>query len=489
MSFSGLLFLVLFLPAALALYWLVPRTARAQNAVLLLTSYAFIYSWGPKAFLVFLLTTAVNYALLSAARKRDEDSEPVHGRWILLVGVAYNLGQLLALKYAGFFADTVANLARVFGPGIDVPALSWVLPIGISFWTLQLTAYLVDVAYGRRVAPRNLLDFATFAAFFPQIVSGPIARGDLIDQMERPRSVAVTDFSRGAFEFGLGYVMKYLVASTLADVVNPVYADPGQYGLAAHWLALVSFAFQVFCDFAGYSLMALGLARFFGLQLIENFRYPFLARNISDFWKRWHISLTNLLFDYIYTPLVTGNGWMRGRLAAGLFVVLVVSGLWHGATWMFVLWGALHGAALAIAHRWDTFYRGLCRQDRVWVTRRKSATYAAVGWVLTQGWFLLSLIPFRAPDMNVATRFAAGLLGGGGTATIAVPSIATVFNLILCLLFVPLYHWAASEPGRQTFAWLARSPAALRGCAYGFVLVYLFLFQPVSDGAFLYAQF
>jgi alginate O-acetyltransferase complex protein AlgI len=283
--------------------------------------------------------------------------------------------------------------------------------------------------------------------------------------------------------------MKFLVASFLSGLVDDVYAAPQRFSAAAHWLALYAYTCQIFCDFAGYSLIALGLGECFGLRLVENFRFPFLAKNVSDFWKRWHISLTNFLFDYIYTPLVTGEGRLRGKLGAGLFIVLLVSGLWHGATWMFVLWGALHGLVLMGAHRWDEFYRSLCRKDRVWVQRRKSRAYAWGAWSLTQGWFMLSLIPFRSPNLEVALGFTRGLFGFGGEEGVTFGNVSTKLNMGVCLSFVVLYHLAGTEPGKRVMAALARVPAPVRGIAYGAVVVYLFLFKPLSEGAFIYAQF
>lgn len=490
MSFSSVLFLAVFLPATLALYWLLPRRRAVQNGVLLAASYLFFASWGPSALPVLLAATGVNYALLRALRARGADGLPSAARPVLVLGLGYNLGQLFLLKYLGFFAGTVEALAALGGGTLSLPAVHLLLPIGLSFWTLQLCAYLVDVAYGRRPPPESLLDYALFAAFFPQIVSGPIPRGELLDQMQQPRHPAAEAFARGGFAFLLGYTLKFLVAGTVSGVVDPVYAAPARYDAASHWLALYAYAMQIFGDFAGYSLMAIGLAECFGLRLMENFRFPFLARNISDFWKRWHISLTTLLFDYIYTPLVTGSGWMRGRLAAGLFVVLLVSGLWHGATWMFVLWGGLHGLALVVAHRWDEQYRGWCRKDRRWVARRKSRSYVLVAWALTQLWFLFSLIPFRAPDLATAGQFLAGLFGAGGGERVPLGvNISASLNMLVCLAFVVLYHAMATAPGQKLAGWLWRTPAPLRGVAYGLLVVYLFLFKPLSEGAFIYAQF
>lgn len=489
MSFSSPLFLALFFPLVWAVHWLGPRNARYQNGVLLFASYAFFYSWGPTALVLFLATTGINYGLLCALRRRGADGQPRFGGLVMWLGIAGNLGQLLFLKYLDFFTGSAQALARLLGTETALPVLSLLVPIGLSFWTLQLIAYLVDVAYGRRPPPDSALDYAVFVAFFPQIIAGPIARGDLLDQLQAARRADADQWARGAFEFLLGYVLCFLVGATLASVVDPVHAEPGAFDLASHWLALYAYTNQIFCDFAGYSLMALGLGRLFGLRLIENFRFPFLARNISDFWKRWHVSLTTFLFDYIYTPLVTGSGWMRGRLGPGLFVVLLLSGLWHGATWMFVLWGGLHGLVLMLAHRWDEFYRSLCRNDRAWVARRKSPTYMAAAWVLTQGWFMLSLIPFRAPDLDAAARFVSGLIGNAGPQSLAFGGIAEQLNLAVCLLLVPVYHLSATTAARDWVQRLVRMPAALRGAAYGTAVTYLFIMQPLADGTFVYANF
>lgn len=490
MSFANPLFLLIFFPAVLLLYWaLGPRTSW-QNMVLVVSGYLYFASWGPKALPVFVAAAFVNYAIMVGLRKRDDDGLPVRAVVLLPLGVIYNLGQLLLLKYLGFFEDTFSGLAHLMGVQADLPVVRLILPIGISFWTLQIVGILIDVAYGRREAPKSLLDFAAFVAFFPQILSGPIARADLLEQMQVPRRFSAHAFARGGFLFLLGYSMKFLVSATLGDWTQGVFSTPSQFDSSSHWLALFAYTMQIFCDFAGYSLIAQGLACFFGLSLVDNFRFPFLARNISDFWKRWHISLTNFLFDYVYTPLVTGSGLLRGRLAAGLFVVLLTSGLWHGATWMFVLWGALHGAVLAIAHRWDEFYRGLCRKDKIWVKRRKSVVYAFGAWFITQFWFMLSLVPFRMPSLDGVAQFASGLFGGGGVQHLVLgDSVSSKANMLLCLAFVGIYHLSATDRGGRVVAWFMRWPAPLRGFVYGLAIIYLFIFKPLSEGAFIYAQF
>jgi alginate O-acetyltransferase complex protein AlgI len=231
--------------------------------------------------------------------------------------------------------------------------------------------------------------------------------------------------------------------------------------------------------------MALGVGRLLGLELPSNFDYPFLSRSLPEFWRRWHITLNTWLFDYVYAPLTTGRGLMRGRVALAYVVVFLVSGLWHGAMWTFLAWGLLHGVGLAVHHRWDVWYKGLCRRDRAWVARRRAPAYTACAWLLTQGFFLLSLVPFRSASLATAGAFARGLFASAGAR-----SLGHGFAVLAaCALIVASYHLL--ELGRlsrlrERFFAL---PAPVRGVAYGLVIVFLLLFAPIGSGTFLYGQF
>jgi alginate O-acetyltransferase complex protein AlgI len=316
--------------------------------------------------------------------------------------------------------------------------------------------------------------------------------GELLPQYEAPRRLEAERVARGAAIFLLGFIKKAYFADYLGQyLVDPIFAAPARYSVAAHWMAMLAYAAQVFLDFSGYSEMAIGTGRLFGIELPVNFNYPFLSRSLVEMWRRWHITLNTFLFDYIYGPLTTGEGWMRGRLDLGFVVVFLISGIWHGANWTFVAWGLLHGVALVAHRRWDVFYRGLCRKDRAWVARRKSTGYAAAGWALTQLYFVLTIIPFRAPSLTAAGEFARGLWRSPGR--LFYPDGLTLalrpLHLLLCVGFMIGYHLLELERGRPVRARFFALPPFVRGLVYGVIVVLLVILVPESSSSFVYAQF
>ena len=487
MNPTGLTF-ALFLPVVLVLYWLVPRRAGAQNAVLLAASYVFYLSWSPEWLPLLLLATAIDWL---AGRLLDDGRLGQRQRSaVLLVSLISNIGALAWFKYRGFFAASFVALLESAGVSVSLPVISVVLPIGLSYYTLIKIGYVVDVYFGRVPACRSPLTFATFVAFFPQLLAGPITRaGQMLPQLAAPRAPTTAMCSRAASALLLGWFMKGYVADWIAPaVVDPVFATAGVAGAFSHWLALLGYAVQVFCDFAGYSLLAIGIGRLFGVELPPNFDRPFLSRSMPELWRRWHISLNTWLFDYLYGPMVTARGVLHGRIATNLVLVFALSGLWHGAQWTFVLWGVLHGLALAAHHWWDVWYRGKCRGDRRWVTARRSLPYGLAAWGLAQAWFLASLILFRAPDLGTARDFATGLLGAGSGPGLAFDEIMTL-NLIVAFGFVIWHHAEGWAPGARLRARFDDLPAPVRGFTFGLVIVWLLVFAPLARGTFIYAQF
>ena len=508
MNFQSVIFLCLFLPSALLAHWLSRRRAGAQNLVLALTGALFFWSWTPHLLPLFLLTLAVNFGSALALDRQGTGGAPGAGegtavagqgstapdpahaaaaatrrraRAILAAAVTYNLLQLFAFKYLGFATRSASGFLGALGISatLSLPALA--VPVGIGFWTLQLVGYLIDVFHGRIRACRSPLAFAAFGSFFPQLLAGPIARSDLLDQLAAPRAAKLEQIQTGAHRFFRGFVLRFLIAGSLGEgLVDPIFTGAGQMSPALHWLALAAYALQVFSDFAGYSEMAIGCALLFGVKLRENFDFPFLAGNLMELWKRWHMTLTNWLFDYIYSPLMTGSGRLRGRFDLGFLLTFLVSGLWHGAAWTFVLWGALQGLGLAVHRRFDEAYRGLCRRDRVWVARRKTRSYRGAAWIVTQGFFMLSLIPFRSSSMNQAGAYALGLFRGGG-ASLPVLGLLKTGNLFFCVALLVAWH---ALRGRTLAV-----PAPARGLAYGLLIVYMAIFMPLATGTFIYAQF
>jgi D-alanyl-lipoteichoic acid acyltransferase DltB (MBOAT superfamily) len=495
-SFSNVEF-AFFFPVVFLVYWLLPRRIGWQNAFLLAVSYLFYATWNPRLLPLILLATAVDYW----AALRIDANRPAPGagdtaearagrrrmRGALAVSLVYNVGQLAFFKYFGFFAESLNGLLGAMGLPSSLPVLRLVLPVGISFYTLQKMAYVLDVYNGAQQPCRSKLTFATFVAFFPQLVAGPIPRGqDLLPQFGAPRRPSPDQWRAGAGAFLLGFVKKAYAAEYLAQfVVDPVFSAPERYSAAGHWIALVGYAAQIFCDFSGYSDMAIGSARLLGIELPENFRFPFLSRSLREMWQRWHITLNSWLFEYLYGPLTTSRGWWRGRLDLGFIVVFLISGLWHGAAWTFILWGFLHGVGLVIHRRWDEFYRGLCRRDRSYVALRQSNGYGAASWGLTQFFFLLTLVPFRAPSAAAAGAFARALLGSAGTERPTVLSI----NIAVIGAFLIAYHVLALPIARKAWDRFVALPAPVRGFAYGLVVVYLMIFMPAASGTFIYANF
>jgi alginate O-acetyltransferase complex protein AlgI len=492
MSFESLEF-AFFLPVVFAAYWALPARAALQNGFLVLAGVVFYASWSWGLVWVFALAGAVDYAIaryLEAARGTDGAARR-RMRLALGLSVAYNVGQLCWFKYVGFFADSANALLHRLGFAADLPVLRLALPIGLSYWTLQKLSYVLDVYYGRVPACRSPLTFAAFASFFPQLVAGPIVRAsETLPQLAKARRLDPDALGAGARAFLLGFAMKAFVADFLGQkIVDPVFADPAAYSAAGHWMGLVGYAAQVFGDFAGYSLMAIGAGRLFGIELPVNFDYPFFSTNLMEFWRRWHITLNRWFFDHLYAPLVAGNGWFKGRFDLGFLVVFAVSGLWHGATWGFVLWGLMHGVGLVAQRRWGEYYKTLCRKDRVWVQRRKSRGYKAAAWCLTIGFFVVSLVPFRAGGLDRTVAFAGGLFAAPGATLPGLDSPMSVHNLAWSVVFLAGYHALGTAAGRRGRARLAALPPVARGVAYGAAIVFMFVFMPTSGSTFVYANF
>ncbi len=487
MSLSGVEMLF-FLPVVFVLYWILPRRAALQNALLLAASLVFYASWGPRLVPLFVGAAAVDFFV---GRALGSETRAARRRLYLGVSIAVNLALLGFFKYAGFFAASLNDLLAAMGVPTSLPVLRLALPLGISYVTLLKLAYVIDVYYRRIEPARSPLTFGTFVAFCPQLLAGPIPRAQqMLGQYSAPRRLSADLLAKGAATFLLGYAMKAFGANWLGpNVVDPVWANSASFDQAAHLAGIFGYAMQVFFDFAGYSLLAIGTGRLFGLELPENFRHPFLSRSLPELWQRWHITLNTWLFDYLYGPMTTGRSWMRGRFATGFVIVFLLSGLWHGARWTFVFWGLMHGLGLVVHYRWDDFYKGLCRKDRAWVARRRSLPYTLLGWLATQAFFLLSLVPFRAPTLEAAESYLLELVHAPGPASLTLPSMNDSIACALVVAFFLGYHWAALPFGRRFVDAFFALPAPVRGVAYGAAVVLLALFVPVGAGTFIYANF
>jgi alginate O-acetyltransferase complex protein AlgI len=393
--FTSTVFLFLLLPVFLATYGLLPP--RRRTALILVGSYAFYAWWRPDFALVFALTTTM---AIVAGRAIAHARSCGARRTALALGVGTQLAALGYFKYAGFGVENLNALLAAVGVR-PLPMLEVVLPIGISFYVFQAISYLIDVARGDAPRDARAVDVAAFIALFPQLIAGPIVRYKTIAaDLPAPR-MTLDGFAAGAERFMLGFVKKVLIADALAPLVDGAFAL-GAPTAAEAWLAVTAFAVQLLFDFSGYSDMAIGLGRMLGFGLPENFLHPYRARSVTEFWRRWHVSLSTWLRDYLYVPL-GGNRRGRRRTYVNLLTVMLLAGLWHGAAWTYILWGAWHAAWL-IAER----LAGV-RADRPALP----APFSTLGTIVVvlAGWAL-----FRAADLDAARALLAGMLGLQGLA-------------------------------------------------------------------------
>jgi len=400
MIFSSYEFLFLFLPVVLAGYYLLPRGGR--SLFLTLASYLFYGWWDYRFCALMLISTVIDYA--SGKGIGREQTDRGKKKWVAL-SIISNLSLLGFFKYFDMFASTINYGLSAFFPEaqatgaepFSIPLLHLVLPVGISFYTFQSMSYSIDLYRGQAKQTRSFLDFACYVSLFPQLVAGPIVRyHELAEQLvERKHSAAKA--SRGAALFILGLAKKLLIADAVAPLTSLAF-DGSAPGFAVAWIGTLAYAMQIYFDFSGYSDMAVGLGLMFGFWFPINFNSPYKAVSITDFWRRWHISLSNWLRDYLYIPL-GGNRIGSKRTYINLALVMLLGGLWHGANWTFVVWGGIHGVLLA----WERF-RGTSKPRIVWWGRIRTFILVCVAWV-----------PFRSADMAEALHVWTGMIGLNGS--------------------------------------------------------------------------
>ena len=386
MIFSSLTFLFVFLPVLLAAYYACP--ARHRNGVALLAS-GFFYAWGaPRFVIVLFFSCLVDYAL---SRELPEGRRsPTARKGVLAAAVALNIGLLLYFKYANFFVGEWNGwLARFGAAGVSWTAVA--LPIGISFFTFQKVSYLVDVYRGTARVARNAADYLLYVALFPQLIAGPIVRYHDVALQLIQRDHTRARFFAGILRFCQGLGKKVLVANTMAEVADAAFgAAPASLSCGWAWVGVLAYAFQIYFDFSGYSDMAIGLGRLLGIEFLENFNRPYISRSITEFWRRWHISLSNWMREYLYIPL-GGNRKGVARTYLNLWLVFLISGFWHGAAWNFVAWGAFHGFFLCL----DKLFKGT----------RVARAPAWVGIPVTFVLVLFSWVLFRAETLAHAMAY------------------------------------------------------------------------------------
>ncbi len=477
MSFNSLEYLW-FLPLVFCLYWYVFKSLKSQNLLVVVASYVFYGWWDWRFLLLIAFTTLCSYASGILIARQKERGEKRKAYWISAANIIINLLILCIFKYLGFFIESFANLASLIGWHLDTPTLNILLPIGISFYTFQALGYSIDVYRGRTKASDDILAFFAYVSFFPQLVAGPIERAShLLPQFTKTRTFDYTLAVDGLRQILWGYVKKLVIADNCAVYVETIYGDPTSLGTQHLIMGLLLFFLQVYGDFSGYSDMAIGSAKLFGIRLKKNFDVPMFSRDISEYWRRWHISLNSWFFDYVFMPL---GGWnKKWKIARNVVIVFGLCGLWHGANWTYVCWGLYFGLLTMPHFLKIRMYKDPIVANHTFLPSLKETWQMASTFALV----LLGSPLFRCESLSDAGQYYAclftnGIVHGG-------PKYEHGILILIVLLFVAEWIQRKKEHPLQIEAIPWRW---VRWTLYYGLLVLIFFYY-ISTTQFLYFQF
>jgi alginate O-acetyltransferase complex protein AlgI len=463
-------FLVVFLA-----YWALPWH-RGRVWLLLGASIYFYASWNHWLALILCGSTVADFLI---ARGMEATTNPRTRKLLLLGSLIGNLGLLCYFKYVNFFLSSLEQAATACGLTLSMPVLQVILPVGISFYTFEAINYTVDVYRGKVRAARDLTHFMLFILFFPHLVAGPIVRARaFLPLVARRKRWSWLRAQTGVVLILLGILKKLAIADRMAGYVDPVFTDPASFATWTVWLAAVAYAIQIYCDFSGYSDMALGLAHLLGYHLAPNFNMPFLAANIAELWRRWHISLSTWIRDYLFIPLGGSRG-TRWQTYRNLLITFALCGLWHGAGWNFVIWGVLNGIFLVI----HAAFRPWCEDRPRLVNALQSAPGTVMRVALTFTCFCVIFVVFRSPDFATTSAVLRQM---------AIPSAGAglprdALSLLVTFAAVAMSHaLGCRRYGQRLWDWL---PLPVRGLSFGAAVAVALMLTPGDSKAFIYFQF
>lgn len=424
MIFSSIPFLYYFLPIVLILYFVAPKPLK--NPVLLISSLVF-YGWGEPKYVFLVLATVLLAYIFGLLIERFRERSIA--KLFLILSVVSSLAGLVYFKYADFF---ITNFNAV--TGLSVPLLRLTLPIGISFYTFQILSYTVDVYRGNVAAQKNPVNLATYVALFPQLIAGPIVRYSDIEKQLTDRRHSFEKAYEGCRRFIIGFAKKILIANTLGELCD-TFTQSADLSVLYYWLFAFAYMLQIYFDFSGYSDMAIGLGKLFGFDFMENFNYPFISKSITEFWRRWHISLGSWFRDYVYIPL-GGNRVGRVRLFFNIFAVWFLTGFWHGAEWNFVIWGLYFGVLLTLE---KFFFIGYLKKHR------------ATGHIYVMFFAAISFVIFSGDNLGQALNRVSGMFGGGKLPLVSAEFLYNIKNYAVVLLIAAI---GATPAPKRIKAWL-----------------------------------
>lgn len=483
MLFNSIEFLIFF-PIVTAIFFALPQ--RFRQVFLLAASYYFYMCWKAEYAILILVSTLIDYV---AALRMGKTTDKRARKKYLILSLAANLGILFAFKYANFFNASLRAVLQQFNIFYDFPGFHWLLPVGISFYTFQSMSYTIDVYRGEKEPERRFITFALYVAFFPQLVAGPIERSvRLLPQLDQTVRFDYERLISGLRLMLWGFFKKLVIADRLAIYVNQVYNSPAEYQGLTLLLATYFFAFQIYCDFSGYSDIAIGSARIMGYDLMLNFRQPYFSQSISEFWKRWHISLSTWFRDYLYIPL-GGNRVSKPRWYFNLMAVFLVSGLWHGANWTFVLWGGLHGFYLLFS-----IYTQKVRQALAGLLKIERFPLLQRGWKIFFTFHLVCFawVFFRANSVGDAFLILRNLLRlDFSPAGLAALNVALGWGELLIavgsILLLEVFH-LLERTGRLK-SLVLEPPRTFRWAIYYALILGIVFFGVFNHTEFIYFQF
>ncbi len=474
----------IFLPLVFALYWgVTQRNLRLQNALIVVASYVF-YGWWDWRFLSLLLISTVVDFSVGLALNRIE--KPSKRKLFLAFSMALNLGFLGIFKYYNFFLENLLTAFSFFGKPIQISSLNIILPVGISFYTFQTMSYCIDI-YQRKLEPtRSIIDFAAFVSFFPQLVAGPIERAtNLLPQFQKQRKFEYAEAVNGMRQILWGLFKKLVIANNCAEYANLIFSNPDAYNGSALFMGAFFFTFQIYGDFSGYSDIAIGTARLFGFKLMQNFAFPYFSRDMAEFWRRWHISLSTWFRDYVYIPLggSRGSRWMQVR---NILVVFLLSGFWHGARWTFIVWGllnALYFMPLLLAGK-NRNHLEVVAAHRVLPSLRELGAMTLT-FLLT----VLAWIFFRADTLEQAGYFISKICSSSFLQIPNLPMVQELPGTGWLLVGFLLVEWAGRRDRYALETLGNRWPKILRWTFYSFIIFLLAMFTPTVQTPFIYFNF
>lgn len=481
MLFNSISFAI-FLPIVFFLYWFMTnKNLKLQNLLLLVASYYFYACWDWRFMFLLMFSTFLDY--YTGLKIEESKNQNLRKFWLWL-SVGINLGFLGFFKYYNFFAESFAEMLQNFGLQVNPWTLKVILPVGISFYTFHGLSYVLDIYFKRIKAERNFVEYAVFVSFFPLLVAGPIERAThLLPQIKVKREFSYEKAVDGMRQILWGLFKKMVIADNCAVFANQIFANSTTASGSELVLGALFFTFQIYGDFSGYSDIALGTARLFGIDLLRNFAFPYFSRDIAEFWRRWHISLSSWFRDYLYIPLggSKGGNWMRIR---NTFAIFLVSGFWHGANWTFIIWGFLNALFIMPSIILKTNRNNL---EIVAMNKLIPSLRDVFNILLTFSLTVFAWIFFRAESVHHAIEYIVGIFNAS---LFTIPNVKTAaYATLILIAFFMLIEWIGREHQFALQDFLVKKPRFIRWLFYGFIILLIGLFLQTHETPFIYFQF